>query len=66
MLAEDQRALLEKLGDLVVLRDEADLARLAALGFDAFPHWQTSLTGVGWTVADLRRSWRRRQGSPAG
>jgi len=64
MLAEDQRALLEKLGDLVVLRDEADLARLAALGFDAFPHWQTSLTGVGWTVADLEAIMAQTPGKP--
>ncbi|MQA79839.1 MAG: hypothetical protein GEV10_15385 [Streptosporangiales bacterium] len=64
-LARDQRRLLARLGTLVVLRDEADVDRLTALGFDSFPHWQTSLTGVGWTAADMDAMMAPTPGKPS-
>lgn len=38
--------------DLTTLHDEADLAELAALGYDFYPHQQTSVRGMGWPVLD--------------
>lgn len=64
-LWRDQWRLLAKLRDLVVLRDKQDVERLAALGFDSYPHWQTSLAGVGWTAADMDVIMRPEPGHPA-
>lgn len=38
--------------DLTTVRDEQDLAELAALGYDFYPHHQSSIEGMGWPVLD--------------
>jgi hypothetical protein len=38
--------------DLTVLRNEADLAALAALGYGIYGHQQVSFRGMGWEVLD--------------
>jgi hypothetical protein len=38
--------------DLTTLKDEGDLAELAALGYNFYPHHQTSLRGMAWPVLD--------------
>lgn len=40
------------LGDLTRLDDEADLARLAALGYGLYDHQQVSFRGMGWAVVE--------------
>lgn len=51
-LAGDQRAVLATLGSLTTLRNQADADRLAALGYNQYAHWDTSLRGMGWSVAN--------------
>jgi hypothetical protein len=61
-LAEAQRQVLELLGreqpddpttpDLTTLASPADLAALAALGYDVYGHQQVSFRGMGWSVVD--------------
>jgi len=75
-LAEDQRVILAKLGDLVTLRNQADAKRLAKIGYAGYAHWQTSLAGIGVTVmGDLMHQtadrpgmlmYRPRPGAPNG
>lgn len=40
--------------DLTTLRNEADLAALAALGYSFYPHQQVSVRGMGWPVLDTQ------------
>jgi uncharacterized repeat protein (TIGR01451 family) len=54
-LRKDQQAVLEMLGhrtilDLTRLDNEADLAALAAVGYDLYLHQQVSFEGIGWVV----------------
>lgn len=64
-LTHAQRTVAHRLGALTTLRGPADLERLAAIGYDSFPHWHTSLGRVGWTVSDLDRIRRPEPGMPA-
>jgi uncharacterized repeat protein (TIGR01451 family) len=38
--------------DLRTLENEAELARLAAIGYGVYPHQQVSLEGMGWPILD--------------
>lgn len=54
-LRAEQSAVLRLLGadtpvDVTTIENEADLAALAALGYDVYPHHQVSVAGMGWTA----------------
>lgn len=69
-LRAEQTAVEELLGkntelDLTELMNEADVVALAAKGYDFYPHRQTSLRGMGWTVfAPFERQNPPRAGHP--
>jgi uncharacterized repeat protein (TIGR01451 family) len=55
----DQQAVLDMLRpapgvDLTTLKTEADLAALAALGYNVYPHQRVSFRGMGWDVYNAR------------
>jgi hypothetical protein len=52
-LAAEQTKVLALVGDLGTLRDENDLALLAARGWSLATHWQASVRGMGFAVANV-------------
>lgn len=49
-LAEDQRLVLQQVGDLSTLRNPADVVALAQRGWNFLPHQWVSFKGIGWVV----------------
>lgn len=65
LLTAEQRAVLELVGDLTTLRDHADLAALAAVGYKDYDHYFVSFAGQGLAILDLTRFADVRPGNPS-
>lgn len=65
LLAAEQRAVLDLVGDLTTLRDHHDLAALAAVGYKDYDHHFVSFAGQGLAILDFTRFADVRPGNPS-
>lgn len=65
LLAGEQSAVLELVGDLTTLRDHDDLAALAAVGYKDYDHYFVSFAGQGLAILDFTRFADVRPGNPS-
>lgn len=65
LVAAEQRAVLDLVGDRTTLRDHADLAALAGVGYKDYDHYFVSFAGQGLAILDFTRFADVRAGNPS-